>query len=189
MIQSKKDLKDFLKADRIALGRKHCKASMFDTIYQFQIALRKYEYAKNCEKGIWGGVKIRLCFVRYFVMSVVNGYSIPPNVFGKGLSIAHRGTIIVNSHSKVGDNCRLHACVNIGTIPGIPDAAPTIGNDCYIAPGAKIYGPIKIADDVVIGANAVVNKSFDEGSITIAGAPARKISDKGRIETESVHRD
>lgn len=113
------------------------------------------------------------------------GFSIPPNVFGKGLSIAHRGTIIVNSHSKIGDNCRLHACVNIGTKPGVPDAAPTIGDNVYIAPGVKIYGSIHIGNGVVIGANAVVNKDFLEDNVTIAGIPAKIISYKGRAEVES----
>ena len=34
-----------------------------------------------------------------------------------------------------------------------------------------IIGNIKIADDIVIGANALVNKSFLEKGIVIAGVP------------------
>lgn len=49
----------------------------------------------------------------------------------------------------------------------------------YIGPGAKIFGDIFIADNIAIGANAVVNKSFYESNITIAGVPAKKISNKG----------
>ena len=45
----------------------------------------------------------------------------------------------------------------------------------YIAPGAKIYGNIIIANNIAIGANAVVNKSFEEENILIAGNPAKKI--------------
>ena len=45
-------------------------------------------------------------------------------------------------------------------------------------PGAVIVGDIRIADNIRIGANSFVNKSFLEEGITIAGAPARKISDK-----------
>ena len=48
-----------------------------------------------------------------------------------------------------------------------------------IASGAKIFGNITIADGIVIGANSVVNKSFLEPNITIAGVPAKKISNKG----------
>lgn len=123
-----------------------------------------------------------------FALSLLLGFSIPPNVFGKGLSIAHRGTIVVNSHTRIGDNCRIHTCVNIGTMPGVSAAAPIIGNNVYIGPGVKIYGKISIASGIMIGANAVVNKSFDEENICIAGVPASKISNLGRFEIEERNR-
>ena len=56
--------------------------------------------------------------------------------------------------------------------------APNIGDDCYIGPGAKIYGDIVLGDNIGIGANAVVNKSFS-GNVTIAGMPAKVISENG----------
>jgi serine O-acetyltransferase len=68
--------------------------------------------------------------------------------------------------------------VNIGTEAGKADAAPTIGDNCYLGPGAKIFGPITIGPSTVVGANAVVNKSFPEGNQTLGGIPAKKISDK-----------
>jgi serine O-acetyltransferase len=101
------------------------------------------------------------------------------NVFGPGLSIAHRGTIVINNATKIGANCRLHACVNIGTKAGYDNMAPKIGDNVYIGPGVKIFGNIEIADGIAIGANAVVNRSFIEPNITIAGVPAKKINDKG----------
>nr|WP_292372222.1 hypothetical protein [Methanosarcina sp. UBA411] len=54
-----------------------------------------------------------------------------------------------------------------------------MGNNVYIGPGAKIFGNITIADDIAIGANSVVNKSFYEKGISIAGVPAKKINNKG----------
>ena len=36
-----------------------------------------------------------------------------------------------------------------------------------------------IADDIAIGAMSIVNKSFHESGITIAGNPAKKISNNG----------
>ncbi len=62
---------------------------------------------------------------------------------------------------------------------GNPDQTPKIGNNVFIGPGAKIFGEITIADHIAIGANAVVNKSFTESGITVAGIPARKVSEKG----------
>lgn len=119
---------------------------------------------------------------------VICGFDIPINVFGKGLSIAHKGTIVVNGRAKVGDNCRIHTCVNIGTLPGSNGLAPSIGNNVYIGPGAKIYGNIKIADNIVIGANAVVGRNFEVPNICIAGSPARQISNMGRFDIEENNR-
>lgn len=47
----------------------------------------------------------------------------------------------------------------------------------YIGPGAKIFGKIKIADGIKIGANAVVNKSFLSAGKTIVGVPAKYTED------------
>jgi serine O-acetyltransferase len=112
----------------------------------------------------------------YKRISVKLGISISPNTIGPGLSIAHRGTIVVNGGVRIGANCRMHTGVNIGTAAGKDDAAPAIGDNCYIGPGAKIFGSIEIASDSVIGANAVENKSFSEEGKTIAGVPAEVIS-------------
>ena len=49
-----------------------------------------------------------------------------------------------------------------------------IGNNVYIGMSARILGNITIADNVVIGANAVVTKSIAEPGITVAGIPAKK---------------
>ncbi len=97
------------------------------------------------------------------------------NTCGPGLRLPHRGTIIINGGSKIGANCTIHIDVNIGTTKGCNSEAPTIGNNVYIAPGAKIFGPIHIADNCTIGANAVVNKSCYVEGATIVGIPARII--------------
>lgn len=110
-------------------------------------------------------------------MSICLGFTIPLNVFGPGLCIAHRGTIVINKNVRVGENCRIHACTNIGSNRD-ETAAPQIGKNVYIGPGAKIFGNIIIADDIAIGANSVVNKSFYEKGISIAGVPAKKINNK-----------
>lgn len=101
------------------------------------------------------------------------GLSIPPNVFGPGLGIAHHGSIVVNSRARVGAWCRINSATNIGLGPS---GVPTIGDYCYIAPGAVVYGGITIGDRVVVGANAVVGRDVPDG-VTVAGAPARVVSE------------
>jgi serine O-acetyltransferase len=78
----------------------------------------------------------------------------------------------VNSSARIGKNCRIFNGVNI-------TSNVTIGDNVYIAPGAVILADVTIGDNVRIGANAVVSKSFEEPNITLAGVPAKKISDKG----------
>lgn len=45
----------------------------------------------------------------------------------------------------------------------------SIGNNCFIATGAKVIGDIHLGNDIAIGANAVVTKSFIEDGITLGG--------------------
>ena len=107
------------------------------------------------------------------------GFAVPPNACDKGLNLAHTGTIIISSYASIGENCRIHAGVNIGTAAGTTGQAPKIGNNVYIGPGAKIFGPITLADGIAIGANAVVNRDCLEQNATLAGVPAKIINHNG----------
>lgn len=103
------------------------------------------------------------------------GFTIPINVIGPGLSIAHIGTIIIANNAKIGANCRIHEGVTIGATNGSNESA-LIGNNVFIGSGVKIIGKVIIEDDVAIGANAVVTKNILEKATTWGGIPARKIS-------------
>lgn len=187
-IASKSDLKHYLIADKKALGRKSKRPRANDFIWRFQISLRHLEYYTNVKSlSPLHKIKNRIWYVRYLINSIICGFEIPINVFGKGLSIAHKGTIIVNGNAKVGENCRMHTCVNIGTAPGAFGLAPIIGNDVYIGPGAKLWGGIKIGNNVMIGANACVGKDFPD-NVCIAGTPAKIIKNIGREEIEQTNR-
>ncbi len=189
MIQSKEDYLFFLQADSKAYGgnslsfkRKIIEMLQPDPIKKFQRQLRKCEYYKNCKKDIFSKLYYIFLKRRFKKISMRLGFSIPENVFGPGLSIPHYGTIIVNAKAKIGANCRIHASTNIGASGGSPKA-PQMGNNIYIAPGAKIFGDIKLGNNIAIGANAVVNKSFEENDILIAGVPAKKL---GSIDIFSI---
>jgi serine O-acetyltransferase len=180
MIKSKSDYLFYLMSEKFALGindkfNGRIKRFFFPNyIYNFQKLMRKAEYYKNCKKGFFNKLIFILTYKQYLNLSVKLGFSIPLNTFGPGLSIAHYGTIIINNAAKIGANCRLHAGVNIGASNG-SKLAPIIGDNCYIAPGVKIFGNIRIANDTAIGANSVVNKSIEEAGTMIAGIPAKRI--------------
>ena len=180
MIQSKIDYLYYLETDRMALGIERRWPNIFiDEIWKFERLLRKIEYFINCKDSLFWKPYLYFMKWRFHNLSIKLGFSVPANVFGPGLSIAHRGTLVVNGATRIGANCRIHTCVTIGTQAGFPNKAPKIGDNVYIGPGVKIFGEIEIADNIAIGANAVVLKSFLEPGITIAGVPAKKISAKG----------
>ncbi|THF50549.1 serine acetyltransferase [Flavobacterium supellecticarium] len=179
MITTKREYKYYLDQDRLASSINgkgflyQIKEFLFPNyIWKFIRLMRKYEYLKNTNQGLFG--KIQLIFVRiaYRRISLKLGFSIPVNVFGPGLSIPHYGTIVVNPAAKVGKNCRLHVGVNIGASAGSLKA-PEIGDNVYIGPGVIMYGDITIVNNITIGANSTVNKSFTEEGVVIAGSPAK----------------
>lgn len=175
MIKSKEDLKFYLACDKQALGlkqRNFIKELLVpNPILSFQRTLRYLEYYSNVSSFSHRILKPITQF-RFRQLSLKLGFSIPINVFGPGLSIAHYGTIVVSQYARIGAYCRIHACVNIGASGGNNDA-PTIGDNCYIGPGAIIFGGISIAHNVTIGANATVNKSHRIENCVIAGTPAK----------------
>ncbi len=182
MIKNKKDYYRFIEADKKQLNRKGKHPKLTDEIWKYEILLRKCEYYKNCKRNPISKIIFNYLKYKKHKLGVKCGFSIPLNVFEEGLSIAHIGTIVVNSGAHIGKNCRIHIDVNIGTKAGGATEAPTIGNNCYIGPGAKIFGKIVIGNNVAIGANAVVNKSFENDNISIGGIPAKIISNKGTID-------
>ena len=179
MIKNKADLQEYLEADKNALGRKGKAPKMYDVVWKYEILLRKCEYYSNSKGGILNKLFGAYCRYKKFKLGLLTGFSIPINVVGKGLCIAHTGPIIINSHAKIGDFCKIHVGVNIGADARKRECFPVIGDHVYIAPGAKIFGGVVIGDYVAIGANAVVNKSFPMSNVTIAGVPAKVINEKG----------
>lgn len=140
-----------------------------------QILLRKSELYTNTGHKILG-IIYRTRLSRLQIRH--GGMNIPINVFDKGLHVIHVGPRNINGGATVGKDCSLHS--NTGIVAGGHDSgAPCIGDNVIIGTGAVLLGNISIADGVAIGANALVNKSFTEKNIAIAGVPARKISNNG----------
>ena len=181
MIKSREEYREYLREDRRALGLSNLGVSRAiieliapNYIWRFQKLLRRLEYIGNCHKRAFFGFNYLILKLRFRRLSLRLGFSIPENVFGPGLAIVHYGTIVVNANAKVGKNCRLHPSTCIGASGG-DSRAPVIGDNVYIAPGVKIYGDIRIGNNVATAANAAVCDSFEEENILIGGVPAKKI--------------
>jgi serine O-acetyltransferase len=192
LIQSKQDYRFYVESDLIALSPNlpprttlRQKAEYRLGSYasknccQFQQLLRKTEYRLNCSKNSFTKTYSTYLRLRLNAAGLKLGFEISPNCFGPGLAITHPGTIIVHPETRIGVNCRIHPGVVIGIGAGRSQKLPVIGDNVFIGPGAKIFGDVVLANGIAVGANSVVNSSFTEEGITIAGAPARKVSDKG----------
>lgn len=176
-------LKRMLEADRLSRGERRRRPRIFgDDIWKYQIILRKYEFWLSKPVSIFSRTIKMYYRYKYYTQSIRLNFEIPTFVFGAGLSIAHRGPIIINPNTKIGENCRIHSGVNIGTAAGKQSAAPAIGDNCYIGPGAKLFGPIYVADGIAIAAQAVVHRSCLKQNVTLGGVPANVISNRGALE-------
>lgn len=101
------------------------------------------------------------------------GFIISSGCFGDGLKIEHYGSVIVNPKARIGRNCTIHGNCCIGSKGGYPDDSPIIGDNVDIGQFAQVLGGIRIADNVRIGAGAVVVDDILEPGATVVGVPGR----------------
>jgi serine O-acetyltransferase len=146
--------------------------------FRYAVLLRFYAYCRTaawCQSG-----------VRHLTVLLLRHYSIRFGIdisrdahIGSGLYIGHYGGIFVNEGVVIGDNCNISQDVTLGQQNrGDKAGCPVIGNNVYIAPGAKIIGRVQIGDHAAIGANAVVVNDVAPHT-TVGGIPARPISEHG----------
>ena len=178
MIRNKKELREYLLYEL-----KHYENVKFEflEITEFQIIKKFLKLLRKTEFYINTNKKIRAFLYKIRLKRMQNKYAlqIPINVFDKGLRIMHVGPILVNGNAKVGKDCVLH--MNTAIVAGGRDnRAPILKDNIVLGVGAVILGGVIIESNNVIGANAVVNKSFEEKNIAIAGVPAKKISNNGK---------
>jgi serine O-acetyltransferase len=124
-------------------------------------------------------------FLRFiiWILAYRFGFQIPISTkIGKGLLIAHFGTIVVNSKSTIGDNCNIAPNVIIGQANrGKYKGTPQLGDFVWIGTGSVIVGNIQIGNNVLIGPNTFVNRNVPSDSIVV-GNPMKIVSKIGSIE-------
>jgi serine O-acetyltransferase len=112
------------------------------------------------------------------ISEVLTGIELPCEVtLGRRFRIDHFGGIIISGDAVFGDDCVIRNGVTVGLRHTGHRGAPILGNRVDIGAGAKILGAIRIGDDVLIGANAVVIGDVPSNSIAV-GVPARVLPRK-----------
>lgn len=139
-------------------------------LYSFRIC--QY-YSGLSRKGLFAFVRHAFYYARFRRLQYKYGVELNQHTeIGYGLRLPHRGGIVIHPGAKVGNNCEIMQGVTIGNnILKDRDAVAAIGDNVLICAGAKIIGAVKIGNNVVIGANAVVTKNVPDNTI-VAGVPA-----------------
>lgn len=184
MILTKEDLKNYLKADFKVQGMQHTILARFTfgenwALWNYIRNLRYLEYYTNKKKRLWDYPFFVYYKLKHRRQSLKLDILVPPNTTGPGLHLVHPGfRRFTGGYIRIGANCTCLPMVLMGIKS--PDASKEgfeIGNDCYISTGVTILGPIKIGNNVTIGAGAVVTKDVPDNCV-VAGIPAKIVKMK-----------
>ncbi len=179
MIKNKTDLKYYLKKD---LERFKKKPNLIDKIlhneiyflYKYQVHLRFYEFYLNTKSKFNPWLYFHLFKLKRLGFNLK--ITIYPNTISAGLRIMHCGDFIhVKQKCKIGENCTLLPGVVIGNkyLTG-DNTFSSIGDNCYLGLGVKVFGEVRIGKNVVIGANSVIVKDIPDNAI-VGGIPGKII--------------
>ena len=104
---------------------------------------------------------------------------------GERLVIEHVGGIVISGDAVFGDDCVIRNGVTVGLRHRGQRGSPVLGDRVDIGAGAKLLGPIRIGNDVAIGANAVVLCDVPDHCAAV-GIPARVIPRREAIAAEAL---
>lgn len=143
--------------------------------YVYWMRVAQYTYGRKWLVLLRIWASLRLQHIRN-----KTGIQISPSTrIGKGFYIGHFGSIVINPAVVLGENVSIIQTCTIGVAyRGERGGVPTIGDMVYIGAGARIFGGIKIGNNVAIGVNSVVTRDFPDNAV-VAGAPAKVLSMSG----------
>lgn len=150
-----------------------------DPIFFRILVLRHYQW---CDRKGWPNIPLmRIARFRLRRYVEINTHDIGP-----GLRIYHGDGIVIARGAVIGRGLTIEHQVTIGNRIGHEGerGCPTIGDDVFIGAGAKVLGPIRIGNNVRIGANAVVLHDVPDNA-TVVGVPAKVVRIAGKRPAEA----
>lgn len=122
--------------------------------------------------------------VLYLLIQILWGIELPRSAtIGPGLFIGHYGGITISPDTVMGEHCNISQNITIGVAGrGDKEGVPIIGNNVYIAPGARLFGKITIGSNVRIGANTVVYKDIPDEAIVVIDPGFKIVSYSGNAQ-------
>lgn len=122
------------------------------------------------------GIPILPRLVRFLIFLLYNSDVASSVKIGKRCLFGHSGIgVVIHHRAVIGDDCIIGQGCTVGGRSKHPDV-PVIGNKVYIGAGARVLGPIKVGDNVIIAPNAVVLKDVASNCI-VGGIPAKVLKE------------
>lgn len=148
--------------------------------YKYVFWMRTCSYLKSSGSDIYMYIFFPIARIILNHYTYKFGISISSNTkIGSGFYVGHFGGIIVSDRTIIGKNLNISQGVTIGQANrGQNKGYPTLGDNIYLGPGAKIVGAVHIGNNVCIGANCVVTKDIPDNSVVV-GVPGKVISQEG----------
>ena len=184
IITSRKELKDWIRKDFVSYNMQYPFAARLTygenwELFSYMRNLRYLEYYTNKQKKYpWDKLLRGYYWFKHRRNCKRLDIRIDENCVGPGFHLQHRGFRHINPHARIGANCTILPLVLLGNKKPEYNGQPIIiGDNCYISTGVTILGPVKIGNNVTIGAGAVVTKDIPDNCI-VAGIPAKIIKYK-----------
>jgi len=110
-----------------------------------------------------------------------SGVEIHPGAsIGKSFFVDHGAGVVIGETAQIGDNCVLFHNVTLGgTGKHRGKRHPTLGNNVLIGTGATLLGPIKVGNNVKIGAETFIIMHDIPDDCTVVGIPGRIVKMRG----------
>ncbi len=128
-----------------------------------------FRLARACQLGGWTRLARLLTWINFYLhgIEIAAQCDIGPYFF-----MPHASGTVIGAQA-IGHHAVIYHQVTIGAKAVEFDhvGRPRIGNNAFIASGARIIGAIELGDGCVVGANAVVTKSAGPNMV-LTGIPA-----------------
>lgn len=141
---------------------------LFENGYQAVFLYRIASWFKRHRIPFFGPLTARLSLL-------LSGVDISPGAeIGPGLMIVHGVGLVIGDQTRIGADAMLLHQVTIGASKyERRSQMPRLGNNVFVAAGARLIGGIRIGDNVFIGANTVVTQDVPSDSRVVLDAPLK----------------
>ncbi|HET7054649.1 MAG TPA: serine O-acetyltransferase EpsC [Solirubrobacterales bacterium] len=126
------------------------------------------------------GVPLAPRMIAYLSRAITGVEIHPAAKIGREFFIDHGAGVVIGETAEIGRRVTLYQGVTLGGT-GFQRGKrhPTLGDDVTVGSGAKLLGPIAVADGAKIGANTVVVEDVPPGA-TVVGNPGHPVKVDGK---------